>query len=74
MEYKDGREWVVARKGDTGFCIANFASSSRDAKELRENLDAAQEEAGPDRDRRPGVDSESGRLRQLRRGRIPGAH
>ena len=42
VEYKDGREWVFARKGETAFGTANFASSSRDAKELRENLYAAQ--------------------------------
>ncbi|MGH9628974.1 MAG: LexA family protein [Bryobacteraceae bacterium] len=41
VEYKDGREWVFARKGETAFGTANFASSSRDAKELRENLYAA---------------------------------
>ena len=39
--YKDGREWVFARKGDIAFGTANFAGSSRDAKELRENLYAA---------------------------------
>jgi Iron dependent repressor, N-terminal DNA binding domain len=37
VEYKDGREWVVAG----GFSIANFASSSSEGKELRENLNAA---------------------------------
>ena len=41
VEYKDGREWVFARKGDIAFGTANFASSSREAKELRENLYAA---------------------------------
>jgi LexA DNA binding domain-containing protein len=41
VEYKDGREWVFARKGETAFGTASFASSSRDAKELRENLYAA---------------------------------
>jgi hypothetical protein len=41
VEYKDRREWVFARKGDIAFATANFASSSRDAKELRENLSAA---------------------------------
>jgi len=41
VEYKDGREWVFARKGDTAFCTANFASSGRDAEELRDNLYAA---------------------------------
>jgi len=37
VEYKDDREWVFARKGETAFGTANFESSSRDAKELREN-------------------------------------
>ena len=41
VEYKDGREWVFLRKGETAYAASNFASSSRDAKELRENLDAA---------------------------------
>ena len=41
VEYKDGREWVFAHKGETAFGFANFASSSRDAKELCENLCAA---------------------------------
>jgi hypothetical protein len=41
VEYKEGREWVFARKGDIAFGTANFASSSREAKELRENLYAA---------------------------------
>ena len=41
VEYKDGREWVFVRKGDTAFGAANFGSSSREAKELRENLYAA---------------------------------
>lgn len=41
VEYKDGREWVFARKGDIAFGTANFASSSSEAKELRENLYAA---------------------------------
>jgi hypothetical protein len=38
VEYKDGRGWVYARKGDTAFGTANFTNSSRDGKELRENL------------------------------------
>jgi LexA DNA binding domain len=41
VEYKDCREWVFARKGDIAFGTANFASLSREAKELRENLYAA---------------------------------
>ena len=35
VEHKDGREWVSLRKGETAYAAANFASSSRDAKELR---------------------------------------
>src|SRR2546427_1019548 len=45
VEYKDGREWVFARKGETAFGTANFESSSRDAKELRENLYAARKKS-----------------------------
>jgi hypothetical protein len=41
VEYKDSREWVFAHKGGTGIGIANYASSSADAKELRGNLYAA---------------------------------
>src|SRR5215510_14636947 len=41
VEYKDGREWVVANKGAVGISIANYKSSSADAKELRGNLYAA---------------------------------
>jgi hypothetical protein len=41
VEYKDGREWVFANKGGVGIGIANYASSSADAKELRGNLYAA---------------------------------
>jgi len=41
VEYKDHREWVFARMGSVGFGIANYASSSDDAKELRDNLYAA---------------------------------
>ena len=41
VEYKDRREWVYARSGNTGFSTANFDSSSPEAKELRENLYAA---------------------------------
>jgi hypothetical protein len=41
VEYKDGREWVSMMKGGTGISIANYASSSADAKELHENLYAA---------------------------------
>ncbi len=42
VEYEDHREWVAARNGDTVIGIADFASSSRDGKELRRDLDAAQ--------------------------------
>jgi hypothetical protein len=38
VEYKDGREWVFARTGDIAVSVASFASSTSDAKELRENL------------------------------------
>jgi hypothetical protein len=41
VEYKDHREWVFAYKGGTGVGIANYASSSADAKELRGDLAAA---------------------------------
>jgi selenophosphate synthetase-related protein len=41
VEYKDRREWVYARDGSIGISIANYDSSSADAKELRENLYAA---------------------------------
>ena len=41
VEYKDRREWVFARKDGTSIGIANYSSSSADAKELRGNLSAA---------------------------------
>jgi hypothetical protein len=41
VEHKDGREWVFANQGGIGIGTANYASSSADAKELRENLYAA---------------------------------
>jgi hypothetical protein len=41
VEHKDGREWVIANKGSIGIAIANYKSSSADAKELRGNLYAA---------------------------------
>lgn len=41
VERKDSRLWVFLRKDQMGFGVANFADSSRDAKELRENLYAA---------------------------------
>ena len=41
VEHKDRHERVFARNGETVIRTANFASSSSDGKELRENLDAA---------------------------------
>jgi LexA DNA binding domain len=41
VEYKDGRECIIANKGAVGISIANYKSSSADAKELRRNLYAA---------------------------------
>ena len=41
VEYNDGCECVFATKGGVGFGIANYTSSSADAKELRGNLYAA---------------------------------
>ena len=41
VEYKDGCDWVLANQGAIGFGIANYKSSSADAKELRGNLYAA---------------------------------
>jgi len=41
VEYRDGRERVIARKGGIGIGIADYKSSSADAKELRGNLYAA---------------------------------
>ena len=41
VEYKDHCEWVFANKGGIGIGIANYKSSSADAKELRGNLYAA---------------------------------
>jgi LexA DNA binding domain-containing protein len=38
VEYRDHREWVYGRKDNTAVSFANFASSSSDAKELRDNL------------------------------------
>ena len=42
VEYKDHREWVYLRKGDERFRAADWAESSREAKELRGNILAAQ--------------------------------
>jgi hypothetical protein len=41
VEYKDGVDWVSARKGNVGIGIARYKSSGPDARELRENLYAA---------------------------------
>ncbi len=41
VEHKPGDEWVFIRKDQTAYRVAKFARSSREAKELRENLDAA---------------------------------
>jgi len=41
VEYKDGHEWVFANQGGVSTGIASFKSSSREAKELRQDLYAA---------------------------------
>jgi hypothetical protein len=41
VEHKDGREWVFALSDGESIRIANYASSSRDAKELLGNLYSA---------------------------------
>ena len=41
VEYKDSREWVFTNQGGMGIGIADYASSSAEAKELRGNLYAA---------------------------------
>jgi repressor LexA len=41
VEYKGSREWVFAYRGGMGIGIANYASSSADAKALRRELAAA---------------------------------
>lgn len=41
VEHKQSDEWVFIRKDQTAHRVAKFARSSREAKELRENLDAA---------------------------------
>ena len=41
VECREGSEWVYLNKGETRLKAANFAGSSREAKELRENLAAA---------------------------------
>ena len=41
VQHKDGREWVFANRGGPIIGIANYTSSSTDAKELRGNLYAA---------------------------------
>jgi hypothetical protein len=41
VERKDGREWVFVNRGGIGIGVANYKSTSADAKELRGNLYAA---------------------------------
>ena len=41
VEYQDGSEWVYAHKGDTSISVAHYKASSRDARELLDNLYAA---------------------------------
>ena len=41
VEFKDGREWVFANIDGARIGIANYASSSAEAKELRGDLSAA---------------------------------
>jgi hypothetical protein len=41
VEHKDDGEWVFIRKGGEAIRVAKFARRSSEAKELRENLDAA---------------------------------
>jgi hypothetical protein len=41
VEHKSGDEWVFIHKDQTAHRVAKFAQSSREAKELRENLHAA---------------------------------
>lgn len=41
VEHKDNREWVYGRIGNTTVRFASFASSSADARELRDNLHRA---------------------------------
>jgi hypothetical protein len=38
VEYEDHRDWVYGRKDNRAVSFASFASSSTDAKELRDNL------------------------------------
>jgi DNA-binding MarR family transcriptional regulator len=69
VEYKDSREWVFAHKGGTRIGIANYASSSADAKELRGNLYAAKKPV------RTVIDGQVYILKRLRkfwRGRLRG--
>jgi hypothetical protein len=42
VEFKDSRQWVYARKDGEAIRIANYASTSSDAKELRGDLYAAE--------------------------------
>jgi hypothetical protein len=38
VEYEDGREWVYARKQNTGISFASYPRSSAEAKDLLQNL------------------------------------
>jgi len=40
VEYKDGKEWVFARKDAFGFGIASFPSAGNQAAALRQQLEA----------------------------------
>src|SRR5215470_5402226 len=41
VEYKDGRDYVIATEGTVGISIASYRRPGADAKELRRNLCAA---------------------------------
>lgn len=41
VEYRDGREWVLAQRGGAGMKIAAYPGTGADARELRQNLHAA---------------------------------
>ena len=41
VEYRDRRDWVSGRRDNTAVSFRELASSSADAKELRDNLDRA---------------------------------
>src|SRR6516164_4688786 len=60
VEYRDGRDWVIIRKGRIGIGIADYKSSSADAKELRGNLYAAAKKRV-----RTVIGGQTGHLRQI---------